>query len=139
MRFSTMDDDGNWHEIYEADDLSKMLHDTINYYRDMARKEKNRGDMTLEEAKKQVKNQYEEENKQLKKNAELVYLRFNSYKERDAYHAFEQKHKECRGTSRINGGKMPYLIPYGTGVGTAYTAICPICGEKEDITDYTSW
>lgn len=139
MHFSKMDDNGKWHEIYDADELSEMLHNTIDYYLDMARKEKNRGDMTLEEAKKQVKNEYEEENKQLKKDAELVYLRFNSYKERDAYRAFQEKHSVCRRTNRINSEKMAYLIPYGTGIGTALTVICPICGEKQDITDYNIW
>ena len=139
MRFSTMDDNGKWHEVYEADDLSKMLHDTINYYRDIARREKNRGDTTLEEAKKQVENKYAEENKRMEKQLSLAYLIFNSEKEQNAFKEFEQKHKSCRTTNRINSGKMPYIIPYGTGFGTAYTVICPVCGEKQDITDYNAF
>lgn len=28
---------------------------------------------------------------------------------------------------------------FGTGIGTCYTIECPICHEKEDITDASSW
>ena len=44
-----------------------------------------------------------------------------------------------RAESKANGGRRPYLIPTGTGVGVILKVVCPICGESEDITDTEVW
>ena len=82
-----------------------------------------------------------EENKQLKEKLDLCYCgyMFDSKKEVEAFKAFEQKHIHNRKTRKMEGGKMPYVISYGHGLGCCKTAVCQICGEKEDITDTGVW
>lgn len=57
------------------------------------------------------------------------------------YNAFKTDHKKC--TENINttigDGKQP-SVEFGiTGIGHTVNVICPICGKKENITDYSSW
>ena len=48
--------------------------------------------------------------------------------------AFKDSHyKSCR-----NGGRYLYELT-GTGIGTAITIKCPVCGEEKNITDYDCW
>lgn len=45
----------------------------------------------------------------------------------------EMHYKSCK-----NGSTYRYEL-CGTGVGTAITIICPVCGEEKNITDYECW
>jgi 3-methyladenine DNA glycosylase Tag len=57
-----------------------------------------------------------------------------SEKERNAQKAFRERHyASCK-----NGGHYVYDL-VGTGVGTAISIKCPVCGEEENITDYDCW
>ena len=54
--------------------------------------------------------------------------------EKEAEKAFKDSHYEsCK-----NGGKYLYELT-GTGIGTAITIKCPVCGEEKNITDYDCW
>ena len=54
--------------------------------------------------------------------------------EKKAERAFRDSHcKSCE-----NGCRYLYELT-GTGVGTAITIKCPVCGEEKDITDYDCW
>lgn len=54
--------------------------------------------------------------------------------EQKAERAFRDSHyKSCK-----NGGKYLYELD-GTGIGTAITIKCPVCGEEKDITDHDCW
>lgn len=75
----------------------------------------------------------------LEERLSLSYGEFASKKELKAFKAFEKKHMHQRATSKIQSGEAPYIVPHGTGVGTCFTVVCPICGEKKDITDISCW
>ena len=121
--------------IYDSESLANLIKDSVEYYQNESLYYKKLSEKNYDKIKEEVLNEYEEENKQLRQNQELTYLRFNSYKERDAFLNFKKKHEPCRITNRYNGSRLPYLIPYGDGLGLYLTAVCPVCGEKLDITD----
>lgn len=75
----------------------------------------------------------------LKERLSFSYGEFSSQKEKDAYDDFTERHMHQRMTLRAQGGKAPYLIPTGTGIGTILYVKCPICGEEENITDMEVW
>ncbi len=75
----------------------------------------------------------------LEERLSLSYGEFASKKELKAFKAFEKKHMHQRATSKIQSGEAPYIVPHGTGIGTCFTVVCPICGEKKDITDVSCW
>ena len=79
------------------------------------------------------------ENESLKQRLSLSYGQFSSEKELKAFNAFSKKHEKCRAKFRADNGRAPYIIPYGTGLGTCVTAVCPVCGEKKEITDISVW
>ena len=86
-----------------------------------------------------VRKDYEKQINNLKEQLNLSYGKFSSQKELEAYHDFEKRHMHDRLTSRYNGGRAPYLIPTGNGIGTVLKVVCPICNESEDITDIGAW
>ena len=45
----------------------------------------------------------------------------------------EWHYQNCR-----NGSTFQYELT-GTGIGTAITVICPLCGERKDITSFDNW
>lgn len=71
----------------------------------------------------------------------LSYGEFESKKELNDFKKFEQKHSKLHDREHIKayGGKAPYIIAEGTGLGTIKYVVCPICGEKKDITDIYCW
>jgi hypothetical protein len=125
--------------IYTKDELVKMMSDSVEWY-------ENRAD-TLAEQNLQLKlnaidvvrKDYEDHIKYLQSRLDMSYGEFSSQKEKDAYNDFEQRHMHERLTMKSQGGKAPYLIPTGTGIGTHLEVVCPICGAKEDITDLEVW
>lgn len=56
-------------------------------------------------------------------------------KEREDLHAFREEHYRLH---RPRGSTYVYTIT-GTGIGTAISIKCPICGAEKDVTDYKSW
>lgn len=125
--------------IYEPKELVKALKDTLSYYEKQTTNALTEANKTREEVITEIQNAYAEENARLKEKLKFAFGFFNSEKELDAWHAFCKKHVECGHQYKINGGKMPYIIPYETGIGQCVTAICPVCGEKLDITDIDVW
>jgi len=86
-----------------------------------------------------ISDELKKENKRLRHQIDMSYGEFASEKEKKAFEVFSQAHIHDRKTSKVNGGKAHYIIPYGTGLGCCKTVVCQICGEKKDITDISVW
>ena len=125
--------------VYSKEELSTAITNTIEYYQhtiDALRKTNQR---LIDDADAIVEECYKKDIEMLKERLSLSYGEFASQKEKEAYDKFEEEHMHDRLTSRYNGGRAPYLIPTGTGVGTNLKVVCPICGESKDITDTEAW
>ena len=59
-------------------------------------------------------------------------------KDEEIRKAVEKAFKDSHYESCKNGGKYLYELT-GTGIGTAITIKCPVCGEEKNITDYDCW
>ena len=75
----------------------------------------------------------------LRHDLEMSPIQFDSEKELKAYKKFCKKHEKCQLTSKANGGKVPYIVLNGTGVGTCKKVVCQVCGKEQDITDISVW
>lgn len=75
----------------------------------------------------------------LKKQLELSVVSLDSEKELKAYKKFRKKHEKCQLSAKANGGKVPYIILNGTGIGTCKKVVCQVCGKEQDITDISVW
>lgn len=125
--------------VYSKDELVKSIDDTISYYELSLKRLHDENKKMRENAKAEVSKEFEHEINYLREKLRLSYGSFASQKELDAYNDFEQRHMHDRETSRYNGGRAPYLIPTGTGLGVIVHVKCPICGEEENITDDSVW
>lgn len=138
MSFCTMDN-GYFKHVYDETELTEMVHNSIKYYRERADELEERNNElqknAIKIANKELKNKVESLEKQLS----MSYLEFHSEKEKEMYYNFVERHNAERFTMKINEGKVPYLIPYYNGIGRSLTVVCPICGQKEDITDIGVW
>jgi hypothetical protein len=132
-------DTKEYQEILTAQEASKKIYDTVQFYATRVKKLDKANQELRDKAVEIVKHQYEEEIAALKERLHLSYGEFASQKELDAYNDFTDRHMHDRLTSKYNGGRVPYLIPTGTGIGTILKVVCPICGESEDITDTGAW
>lgn len=130
---------GRYVNIYNAKETADHIFDTITYYEESNKYLRERNKELHDNAETIVRKEYEEKIAQLEKKLQLSYGSFSSQKEKDAYNDFEQRHIHERLTMKSQSGKAPYLIPTGTGIGTHLEVVCPICGEKEDITDTEVW
>lgn len=108
------------------------------YVRRIKELEKENADL-LKNAIAQANSRMKEELEHYRSEMQLVYGRFASKKEKHNYDVFWKKHEKCRKSAKINEGKIPYVVEEETGVGTLRTVVCPICGEKKDITDTSVW
>ena len=126
-------------EIYTAEELRDRVFNTIKYYEQKNEALSKTNQYLIDDAKAIVERGYKKEIEALKERLRLSYGEFASQKELDAYNDFTNRHMHNRLTSKYNGGRAPYLIPTGTGVGTNLKVVCPICGESEDITDTGVW
>jgi hypothetical protein len=126
-------------KIYDEKELSNAVFDTIKWYKDCNKKIAERNQKLHDDAEVIVRHEYEAEIAHLKERLSMSYGEFSSQKEKDAYNDFEQRHMHERLTTKSQGGKAPYLIPTGTGIGTHLEVVCPICGAKENITDLEVW
>lgn len=130
---------GDTKKIYSPNELTQMLNDTFTYYQQETVNARAQASKTHEEVAAEIQNKYVEENAQLRENLRFSYGFFSSEKELNAWRTFCERHEKCRLRTKISGGKMPYVIPYDTGVGQCVTAVCQVCGEKENITDTSVW
>lgn len=127
-------------KIYNAEQLAKLVHDTIEYNEKVAQEAQDRARKTREEVKAEILNEYAEENARLKKLQELTLVSFNSDEEKKMYNEFLQEHI----TRHFGAAPRKYmpnleLIPFGDGMGTGLKVRCPICKEEADVTDYNMW
>jgi len=125
--------------IYNAKETAEHIFDTITYYEENDKYLREKNKELHDNAEAIVCKEYEKRITQLEKELQLSYGSFASQKEKEAYDEFEKEHMHDRLTSRYNGGRAPYLIPTGTGIGTNLKVVCPICGESKDITDTSVW
>ena len=129
----------NVQTVYNENELSTAVFDTIKYYREenerLKRENKEWHTKALEKANDELKDEIQF----LQEKLALSYGEFSSEKEKQAYEQFEEEHMHDRLISKYNGGRTPYLIPTGTGIGTLLKVVCPICGESKDITDMEVW
>ena len=80
-----------------------------------------------------------QEIKSLEDKLKLSFGFFSSEKELEAFRKFESAHSHHKATFKIEAGQTPYIISQYCGIGITYTAVCPICGKKKDITDTSCW
>lgn len=126
-------------KIYDEKELSDAVFDTIKWYKDCNKKIVEHNQKLHDDAVSIVRAEYEDQIKYLKERLAMSYGEFASQKEKEAYNQFEKEHMHDRQTSRYNGGRAPYLIPTGAGIGINLKVVCPICGESKDITDTSVW
>ena len=124
--------------IYNANELSKIVFDNINYYEQLANKANKKSNKTKEEVKQEVLNEYKAENESLKSQLRRSIVILDSDKGLEAYNAFVEKHEKCRMT-KATGGLIPYVMQQGHGFGCCTTVYCQVCDAHEDITDTTVW
>ncbi len=139
MFYSTDFVTGETKKIYSPKELVKQLEDTLTYFEQDMMNSRALANKTREEVKAEIENQYAKENSDLKEQLHLSYGQFSSKKELNNWKNFIKEHEPCRLKTKIDGGKMPYIIPYGTGIGQVVTAVCQVCGARKDITDSTCW
>ena len=126
-------------KIYDENELSKIVFDTVEYYRKQAEQWRYMYTQLHNNAVNEIKEEYKEEINNLEERLNLSYGEFASQKEKDAYLEFEKQHMHDRLTSKYHGGWVPYLIPTATGIGTQLIVVCPICNERANITDVEAW
>lgn len=129
----------NVQTVYNEDELSTAVFDTIKYYREENEKLKRENREWHTKALEMANDELKDEIQSLQERLALSYGEFSSEKEKLAYEQFEEEHMHDRLTSKYNGGRAPYLVPTGTGLGTLLKVVCPICGERKDITDVSAW
>lgn len=125
--------------VCSSAELTELVHNTVKYYEEKVEELTKKNKQLYADAESIVKKDYEKQINNLKERLSLSYGEFASQKEKEAYDEFEKEHMHDRLTSQYNGGRAPYLIPTGTGVGTNLKVVCPICGESKEITDTSVW
>lgn len=126
-------------KVYSSTELTELVHNTIKYYEERVEELKEKNKQLYADAESAVRKDYERQIDNLKERLNLSYGEFASRREKEAYDQFEKEHMHDRQTSSYNGGRAPYLIPTGTGIGTMLNVVCPICGESKNITDTSVW
>ena len=123
----------------DASRLANEVHDTIKRYHQIAQRALKQAQRTEEQVRAAIVNEYASENAYLRRELQYSVACVHSDKELDAYNKFVEKHSQCRLEFKADGGKMPYVIQYGTGVGVCTKVCCQVCGATEDITDTSIW
>lgn len=124
---------------YTPQTFAQQVQEIMENYQARAERAEKFAAKTLDEIENAAKQLNQDKIESFKRQASLVYGRFDFPQEMERWKAFCKKHEACRLNTKIDGGKMPYIIPYGTGIGCCYTAVCQACGEKEDITYSEGW
>lgn len=126
-------------EVVDANMLAETVKDTISYYEKKNAELFAENKQLRENALEKVNAELIDTIQSLREDLALSYGQFSSKKEKKAYEDFELRHMHNRLYSRAIDGRVPYLIPTGTGVGTILHVKCPLCGVEEDITDVEAW
>ena len=126
-------------KVYDEDELSRMVFSTIKWYKEFNEQLAVKNKELHDNAEAIIRHEYEAEIAHLKERLSMSYGEFSSQKEKDAYKDFSQRHMHDRMEYKMQHSKVPYLIPHPVGVGISLEVVCPICGEKEDITDVSVW
>jgi hypothetical protein len=123
--------------MYDENEISKLVYDAIHYYHNLTQEliKERTNSQRCELTDSRLKNEI----KYLKDRLSLVYGEFASEKEKQRYENFNRKHIHDRNISKVNSGRIPYLIPTKNDMGTLLYVKCPICGMEEDITDMEAW
>jgi len=124
---------------YTPQTFAQQVQEIMEHYQARAEQAEKFAAKTRAEIDAAAEQKNQEEIKRLKNNFSLVYGMFDFPQEKERWLAFCKKHEKCRLLANVDGGKMPYIIPYGTGIGCCYTAVCQACGEKENITYSEGW
>lgn len=124
---------------YTPQTFAQQVQEVMEHYQVRAERAEKFAVKTKEEIKTAANELNQEEIKYLKEELNLSYGHFSFPQEMERWRQFCKKHEACRLTYKIDGGKMPYIISYDTGVGFCYLAVCQVCGEKEDITYSEGW
>ena len=124
---------------YTPQTFAQQVQDILEQYQNRTEQAEQFAAKTREEIDIAAAKKNQEQIQQLKNKLSLVYGTFDFPEEKERWDNFCKKHEACRVKYKIDSGKMPYIIPYGTGIGCCYTAVCQACGEKEDITYSEGW
>lgn len=118
--------------ITKADELVRIVSDTLKWYEQRLMVLEDEVRELREDARTKVEVEILDENRRLKDKLEFSIDFLNTKKEMSAYQKFRDEHaKRCRST--------PYTTARWNGIGVEHTVVCPVCGEKEDITDIDGW
>ena len=140
MNFHTIDTETNaMATVYDENELAAAVLNSIKYYKEKVEHLERICSLWREKGWENANDELKDQIQALQERLNLSYGEFASQKEKNAYLDFERRHMHERQYLKIQGGKAPYLIPTGTGIGTLLEVVCPICGEKENIKDMEAW
>ena len=137
--FKILNGENDFTSIYTPHEIQKIINDSLTYYKKQAEEANIRAEKTHDEVVAEVHNEFEKENKLLKKQLHLSYGRFGSESELENFKEFTREHKNCWDGQKITSGRRFYIKEYGTGIGTGFIVVCPWCQKEKDITDISNW
>lgn len=123
----------------EVDKLFEKLRRIVHQCIDDEKRWRDKANRDKEVIMAEIRNENDEENKTLKSILKYSVATLHSDLELERYKKFCEQHEECRLKAKIDGGKMPYVVQYGTGIGVCTKVYCQACGKFEDITDSSVW
>lgn len=126
-------------KVYPAEDLARLVKDSVEYYESQAENYRNQAQRTRQEVANEIVNEHEAENQRLQNKLKYAVAILNSDLELENYNRFLSEHEKCMRGSRANWGRVPYIKQVGTGIGTATTVVCQVCGAEQSITDFGNW
>lgn len=126
---------------YNPERICSMVKDAIMHYKQRAETLEKLANRTKEEIEILAEQRADKEIDRLQSQLDMSYGSFDFAEEKAAWLKFCAVHRQCRVNSqnKMDMSKLPYVIPYGFGLGSIYTAVCPICGEQKDITYAEGW
>lgn len=92
----------------------------------------------VKKSRDEIREEFKEELERLQNELARSYMRL-SPKEEEAYQNFIHKHYKLHNDGKYKNSSGIIVHMTGTGVGTCYELECPVCHEKENITDYDTW
>lgn len=123
----------------EVDKLFEKLRRIVHQCIDDEKRWRDKANRDKEVIMAEIRNEHDEENKTLKSMLKYSVATLHSDLELERYKKFCEQHEACRLKAKIDGGKMPYVVQYGTGIGVCTKVYCQACGKFEDITDSSVW
>lgn len=123
----------------EVDKIFDQLRRSVHKCIDDEKRWRNKAHSDKELIIAEIRNEHDAENRMLKTELRYSVATLHSDLELERYKSFCEKHSECRLKTKEDGGKMPYVVQYGTGIGVCTKVYCQACGKFEDITDFDVW